>query len=92
MTAYSWGWVTLAPNSSINLHAWGLTNKEVASFSLVPFGGSGPVLSPLARVTLDQNEHYRDGNGTWGRKLVITNRAPFNSANCHIVAQVEQLA
>lgn len=89
MAVYSWGWLTLAPNATLTLHAWGLQGNEAATFSLIPYPGR-EVPFPVARATLNQGGHFLDRNGTWGRKLVITNDAPFNSVNVHIVAQVER--
>lgn len=92
MAALSWAWATLAPNATLNFYAWGLDNNEAATFSLIVFAGSGRgVPFPGARATLNQGEHFRDNNGTWGRKLVIKNNAPFNSINVHIVAQVDRI-
>lgn len=90
MAVLSWGWLTLAPNSKIDFYAWGIGKRQAATFSVIPFPSYVEgIRVPVVRVTLDQDEYFQDNNGTWGKKLVITNKAPFNSVNIHIVAQVE---
>ena len=86
------GWTTIAPNSSMSWFIHGYSDKEAVTYSIVVFPGSGPgVPFPAAHATLTQGEHFQHVDGTFARKIYITNNAPFNSCDVHVLSIVESL-
>jgi len=83
------GWTTIAANSSTSWFIHGYTDKEAVTYSIVVFPGTGS--NPLAHATLTQGEHFQHVDGTFARKIYITNNAPFNSCDVHILSIVESL-
>lgn len=86
------GWTTIGANQSMNWFIHGFNANESVVFSIVVFPGSGPgVPNPLGHATLTQGESFEHVDGTKAYKIYISNNAPFNSCNVHVLAQVESL-
>jgi hypothetical protein len=90
MPAFKLTTVVVAPNSTFNQFWHGFTERQAVSFSVVVSGESAPgVLNPLGRVRFTSDETLRHVDGTIGRFIFITNKAPFNPAIVDILAQID---
>ena len=86
------GWTTIAANGSTAWFIHGFSASEAVTFTIVVFPGTGAgVLYPAGHATLTQGESFQHVDGTKAYKIYITNNAPFNSCNIHLLAQVESL-
>ncbi|MBH0779426.1 hypothetical protein [Nocardia bovistercoris] len=92
MAARSIGWDTVAANGSTSWFIHGFTNNEAVSFSIAVFPGTGAgVPNPVGHAVLTQGESFQHVDGTKAYKIYIQNKAPFNTCNVHILAQVESI-
>jgi hypothetical protein len=88
------GWAMLAPNSSSAwfIHGWGA--MDAVTYSIVVFPGIPlpGVPYPAAHATLTQGESFKWAiDGTFAHTVYVTNNAPFNSCDVHLLATVESL-
>jgi hypothetical protein len=86
------GWTTIAANSSMSWFIHGYGPNDAVTYSIVVFPGTGAgVPFPAGHATLTQGEHFQHVDGTFARKIYITNNAPFNSCDVHVLSIVESL-
>jgi hypothetical protein len=92
MAVFRLGPIFIEANSRFTQFWHGWEDNQAVAFSVVVSGGSAPgVLNPLGRVTFTADETLRHVTGKTGRFIVIQNKAPFNPAIVHILAQTQSI-
>jgi hypothetical protein len=94
MAAIDIGWTTIAASQSTSwfIHGWG--PNDAVTYSIVVFPGTGEgVPFPSGRATLTQGESLKwDAvDGSFAHVVYISNLAPFNTCDVHLIAKVESL-